>query len=52
MAKEDAWAKGYKETQARYMEELRKERLTEQAKQDQQLKALRAASRDLKRQGY
>lgn len=36
MAKEDAWIKGYRETQARYMDELRKER--EQAERDQQAK--------------
>jgi hypothetical protein len=48
MAKEDAWAKGYKETQARYLEELRKERDAAEARRQQELNALRAASKALK----
>lgn len=38
--KDDAWVKGYKEAQARYLEELRKER---------ELKALKAAAKELRR---
>lgn len=48
MAKEDAWGKGYKESQARYMDELRREREAAETRRQHELQALRAAAKALR----